>query len=335
MGDPAGIGPEITAKAWLDLRAMPHYAFALCAPPDIFTDLPFLKDIPTKRIDSLEQAATIFPDALPILALDEPINSRKPSADNAPAIIRSIERSVALCLSRQADALITNPIAKALLYQAGFSHAGHTEFLAQLTQNPPENLKIKAHKPRPVMMLTAKDLRVGLVTIHQPLKTVASAITPARIIDNAVIMIEALRRDFGIDRPRLALCGLNPHAGENGSLGDEEHRIINPAAQKLRAQGFDVTDAQSADTLFHAQARQNYDAVLAMYHDQGLIPVKTLDFYGGVNITLGLPIIRSSPDHGTAFAIAGRNQARPDSLIAAIKQARAMANQRFYSGNIS
>jgi 4-hydroxythreonine-4-phosphate dehydrogenase len=182
-----------------------------------------------------------------------------------------------------------------------------------------------------MMMLSAKNLRVALVTIHTPLHSVAKSITQERIIEAAKILDGALRTDFGIEAPRIALAGLNPHAGENGSIGSEEIEIINPAAAALRADGIDITDAQSADTLFHEEARKNYDAALCMYHDQGLIPVKTLDFHGGVNTTLGLPVIRTSPDHGTAFDIAGKGVARPDSLIQAIKAARQMADQRAIS----
>lgn len=331
MGDPAGIGPEITIKAWEALRADDQHSFAVIAPPSIFQAISQTQ--PIAIIDDISQTREAFGTALPIIALPQNLatqqlnmqrlNTHAPCASNAPAITASIERGVELCLSGQAAALITNPIAKDILYQAGFQHPGHTEYLGVLTQNhaPP-------YQRGPVMMLAAQDLRVGLVTVHMPLTNVAATLTTDMIIDKALIMLGALKIDFGIKAPRLALCGLNPHAGENGALGREEIDIINPAAQILRAQGHDVTDAQSADTLFHSEARQGYDAVLAMYHDQGLIPVKTLDFHGGVNITLGLPIIRTSPDHGTAFGIVGQNIARPDSLIAAITQARIIADNR-------
>ncbi|MEP1230404.1 MAG: 4-hydroxythreonine-4-phosphate dehydrogenase PdxA [Litorimonas sp.] len=321
MGDPAGIGPEITLKAWQALKSEPQHSFAISAPPSIFS----AENIDI--IDDISQATSRFSKALPVLPLiahsNASIITTQPSSNNAPAITSSIEQGVKLCLSQQADALITNPIAKDILYKSGFQFPGHTEYLGALTQdtNPPYNRG-------PVMMLTAQDLRVGLVTVHLPLKEVPAQITTERIVQKARVMLGALKVDFGIARPRLAICGLNPHAGESGTIGREDIDIINPAAQILRDDGHDVTDAQSADTLFHSEARQGYDAVLAMYHDQGLIPVKTLDFHGGVNVTLGLPIIRSSPDHGTAFGIAGKNIARPDSLIAAIRQARIMANNR-------
>ena len=211
-----------------------------------------------------------------------------------------------------------------MLYESGFKFPGHTEFLGHL---------VKGHDAPyakgPVMMLAAQNLRVGLATVHIPLKTAAEELSIDGIVATARVILGALKTDFGIAQPRLALTGLNPHAGETGALGREEIEIINPAAQMLRSDGYNVTDAQPADTLFHAEAREGYDAVLAMYHDQGLIPVKTLDFHGGVNITLGLPLIRTSPDHGTAFGIAGQDIARPDSLIASIRKARENADNRY------
>ena len=260
----------------------------------------------------------------PFLCIDGPAGELgQPTAKNAPSVISSIEKAVSLCLSGDADAVVTNPIAKHVLYEAGFRFPGHTEFLGSLGQGHDA-----PYAPGPVMMLAAQDLRVGLATVHVALKSAAMQLSTDTILRTARVMIGALKTDFGVKNPRLALTGLNPHAGEDGALGREEIEIINPAAQILRGEGHDVTDAQPADTLFHAEARRGYDAVLAMYHDQGLIPVKTLDFHGGVNITLGLPFIRTSPDHGTAFGIAGQGVARPDSLIAAIKTAREIANNR-------
>ena len=318
MGDPAGIGPEITLKAWQALRTAPEHAFAVIAPAEIFAKMPH------RIISDISEAKDGFGDALPILDIDgTSCAAGKPSAANAPAIIGSIERAVSLCLSGDADGIVTNPIAKHVLYEAGFKFPGHTEFLGHLSQGCPA-----PYAAGPVMMLAAQDLRVGLATVHMPLTEAAKQLTTDRILETAHVMLGALKLDFGLKSPRLALTGLNPHAGEGGALGQEEIEIINPAAKTLRSEGFDVTDAQPADTLFHAEARQTYDAVLAMYHDQGLIPVKTIDFHGGVNITLGLPFIRTSPDHGTAFGIAGQGIARPDSLIAAIKKAREIANNR-------
>jgi len=319
MGDPAGIGPEITRKAWESLRTSEDHSFAVIAPPAAFSD------VPHKVISEIAEAAGVFGSALPILAIKGgPSRSGHPDTKNAPAIIESIERGVELCLSGKADALITNPIAKHVLYNSGFAFPGHTEFLGHLSKG--HNVPYAAG---PVMMLAAQNLRVGLATVHVPLKTAAEQLSIEGITDTARVMLGALKTDFGIAQPRLAITGLNPHAGEAGTLGSEELDIINPAAQVLRSEGFDVTDAQPADTLFHAEAREGYDAVLAMYHDQGLIPVKTLDFHGGVNITLGLPFIRTSPDHGTAFGIAGQDIARPDSLIAAIRRARENADNRY------
>ena len=318
MGDPAGIGPEITVKAWQALRSSPTHIFAVIAPPAVFSD------VPHRVITSIKDAPAIFEDALPILEIDgQAATLGQPSSDNAAPIIKSIERCVALCLDGQADAIVTNPIAKHVLYEAGFGFPGHTEFLGHLSQG-----HTAPYAPGPVMMLTAQDLRVGLATVHMALKAATEQLSEDVILRTARVILGGLETDFGIENPRLALTGLNPHAGEDGSLGREEIEIINPAAQTLRNEGHDVTNAQPADTLFHAEARQGYDAVLAMYHDQGLIPVKTLDFHGGVNITLGLPFVRTSPDHGTAFGIAGQGIARPDSLIAAIKKAREIANNR-------
>jgi 4-hydroxythreonine-4-phosphate dehydrogenase len=324
MGDPAGIGPEITLKAWDALKSDPSLAFAVIATPNVLKQANKRYNHPLKIIENCQQIGEVFQTALPIL----PIGGRTPKpgypdSDHALAITESIERGVSKCLNGEADGLITNPIAKDVLYEAGFEFPGHTEYLGKLTEKaaPP-------YERGPVMMLSGGGLRVGLATVHLSLKDAAARLSSEAILRNARVIHGALQCDFGIERPRISLTGLNPHAGENGALGTEEQDIINPSARLLREEGFAVTDAQPADTLFHTEARENYDAVLAMYHDQGLIPVKTLDFHGGVNITLGLPIIRTSPDHGTAFGIAGQNKARADSLIAAIKTARELANNR-------
>jgi len=319
MGDPAGIGPEITAKAWTALRRSPEHAFAVIAPPALFAETPHAV------ISDMSEAADVFGDTLPVLAIDG--DAAKPgqsTSKHAPAILESIKMAVQLCLSKQADGIVTNPIAKHVLYDAGFRFPGHTEFLGHLAEG-----RSAPYPAGPVMMLATQNLRVGLATVHVPLSTAAQALTTDGIVQTARVILGALKMDFGIPAPRLALTGLNPHAGEGGALGREEIEIINPAAHILRSEGHDVTDAQSADTLFHAEAREGYDGVLAMYHDQGLIPVKTLDFHGGVNITLGLPFIRTSPDHGTAFGIAGQGIARADSLIAAIHTARTNADHRY------
>ena len=320
MGDPAGIGPEITVKAWNALKAQPGFTFAVIAPPRVIE----AAGGEVQTISTLAEASDVFAKAIPVLPLDGRIAiAGEPSPDHAMTITESIERAVGRCLKGEADGMVTNPIAKDILYQAGFKFPGHTEYLGELTHGT------DAPYPRgPVMMLAGGGLRVGLATVHLPLKDAAEQLSAEAILNNARVINGALKCDFGITDPRISLTGLNPHAGEGGALGMEERNIINPAARLLREEGLSVTDAQPADTLFHAEARENYDAVLAMYHDQGLIPVKTLDFHGGVNITLGLPIVRTSPDHGTAFGIAGQNKARPDSLIAAIKAARNIANNR-------
>ncbi|MDA8708474.1 4-hydroxythreonine-4-phosphate dehydrogenase PdxA [Hellea sp.] len=320
MGDPAGIGPEITIKAWNALKTHPEYAFAVIAPPRVIE----AAGGKVKAISDIAQAQDVFAKAIPVLPIEGRVaKAGEPSSDHAMTITESIERAVGRCLKGEADGLITNPISKDVLYQAGFKFPGHTEYLGDLTigTEPP-------YARGPVMMLAGGGLRVGLATVHLSLKDAAAQLSSEAILNNARVMDGALKCDFGIASPRISLTGLNPHAGEGGALGMEERNIINPAARVLREEGLNVTDAQPADTLFHAEARENYDAVLAMYHDQGLIPVKTLDFHGGVNITLGLPVVRTSPDHGTAFGIAGHNKARPDSLIAAIKAARDIANNR-------
>jgi 4-hydroxythreonine-4-phosphate dehydrogenase len=226
-------------------------------------------------------------------------------------------------LSGAVAGVVTAPIAKAPLYQAGFKFPGHTEFLGELTANVPyEGAR------GPVMMLTAQDLRVTLVTVHEPLAKVSGKLSVQAIVDAGLVTAQALARDFGIARPRIAVAGLNPHAGESGSIGREEVEVVKPAIEALRAAGVEATGPYPADTLFPAEMRARYDAVLCMYHDQALIPVKMLDFWGGVNVTLGLPIVRTSPDHGTGFDIAGRGIARPDSLIAAIRLADKIARTR-------
>ncbi|NNC36882.1 MAG: 4-hydroxythreonine-4-phosphate dehydrogenase PdxA [Acidimicrobiales bacterium] len=316
MGDPAGVGPEITQKAWQALRGQRETAFFVIGDPRFYRSV--------RAIEHPCEAAHVFANALPILPLEcASIEHGEPNEKAAPAIIKSIEQAVAFAIENTAAAIVTNPIAKDVLYRAGFKHPGHTEFLNSLTEG-----SVAPYTRGPMMMLSAKDLRVALVTIHSPLKDIADAITKDKIVKAATLLDESLRIDFGIKSPRLAMAGLNPHAGENGSIGMEEIDILNPAAEYLRTRGINITDAQSADTLFHEEARANYDAALCMYHDQGLIPVKTLDFHGGVNTTLGLPIVRTSPDHGTAFDIAGKGIARPDSLIAAIHMARQISHQR-------
>jgi 4-hydroxythreonine-4-phosphate dehydrogenase len=324
LGDPAGIGPEIIAKAWSALRGSGP-SFMVVGDYDSLAAAFPRGGGNVRRVGGPDEAIDLFADVLPVLDLPllNPVVAGKPSSRYAPAIIRWIETGVGLALSGAVCGLVTAPIAKKPLYEAGFNFPGHTEFLADLTAGAAFN-----GMRGPVMMLAAKDLRTVLVTIHLSLKAALSEITIERIVEVGRVTASALERDFGVKEPRLSLAGLNPHAGEGGSLGREEIDIINPAAARLRALGINCSDAKPADTLFHEQARQRYDAVICLYHDQALIPVKTIDFWGGVNITLGLPIIRTSPDHGVGFDIAGRGLARADSLIAAIRAAHEIAAHR-------
>ena len=271
---------------------------------------------------TLAEGAARFGEVIPVLGMpvDAPVTAGIASPANAAAVIAWIEAAARLALDGEASALVTAPIAKAPLYAAGFTFPGHTEFLGELARRDGVSA--------PVMMLASGDLRCALVTIHEPLAKVPGLISRGAIVDAGRVTASALQKDFGIVRPRLAVAGLNPHAGEAGALGREEGEIIALAAAALRAAGVDASGPHPADSLFHPEARGGYDAVLCMYHDQALIPVKMLDFWGGVNVTLGLQIVRTSPDHGVAFDIAGRGVARPDSLIAALRLAAAIAGRR-------
>ncbi len=327
MGDPAGIGPDIALLAWLRRAKDNVPAFFVVGDPTVFIDRAGLLDggesIFIQEIERAEQAAELFPNALPLLPLAHPIGpaiAGSPNAAHAAAIIASIEQSVALIADGHAAGVVTNPIAKYVLLESGFAHAGHTDFLAELAA------RHGSTDATPVMMMASKRLRAVLVTVHIALKDVPRAITKDRIMMVASIAHHALSDYFGIPRPRLAVCGLNPHAGENGALGREEIDVIAPAIEALNAQGIHATGPYSADTLFHDAARGHYDAVIAMYHDQALIPFKTLSFSDGVNVTLGLPFIRTSPDHGTAFSLAGTGHADPASFIEALRLAARMSS---------
>ncbi|MFS3134275.1 4-hydroxythreonine-4-phosphate dehydrogenase PdxA [Gluconacetobacter sacchari] len=313
MGDPAGIGPELTVAAWRALRAGGP-AFVVLGDPALY------RDVPVRVVGEAEQAAAVFAEALPILPVGLACAARagEPDGTNAPAVIDSIARAVELALGGQAGAVVTNPISKLVLKRAGFAHPGHTEYLAGLCGVP----------GREVMMLACPELRVVPVTIHVSLRRALDGLTTDEIVRCGRTTVAALRRDFGIAAPRLAVAGLNPHAGEGGVMGGEEGEIIAPAIAVLRGEGIAVTGPWPPDTMFTPPARARYDAALCMYHDQALIPLKTIDMAGGVNVTLGLPIVRTSPDHGTAFDIAGRGVADPSSLIAALKLAREMARNR-------
>ncbi len=312
-GEPAGVGPEITAKAWAELRDE--------APFFWIGDIEHLpRELPKVPISSPEEVAGVIADGLPVMhqPFNAPATHGQPAPENAAGVIKSIETAVELVKKKEASALCTNPIhKKALKDGAGFAYPGHTEFLAAL-----------GGVDRVVMMLACDALRVVPATIHIPLSDVPSALTEKLLEETIRITHAGLIRDFGIANPRLAIMGLNPHAGEGGAMGSEELTMIIPLLERLRSEGFLLTGPHSADTAFHPAARARYDAAVAMYHDQALIPIKTLDFESGVNVTLGLPFIRTSPDHGTAFDIAGTGVADPTSLIAALRMAKTMAQAR-------
>jgi 4-hydroxythreonine-4-phosphate dehydrogenase len=318
QGDPAGIGPELALKAWMLRKEQALPPFAVLSDPAFLErvaqsqgwDVPILAVEPTRIPDT-------FPKALPVLPLSASVSAQpgRPDAGAAASVVESIETAVELVRQGAASALVTNPIAKHVLYEAGFRHPGHTEFLATLASQGGDETY------HPVMMLWSEQLAVVPVTVHIPLADVPSALTTDLIVQTGRIVAREMRERFGITNPRLALAGLNPHAGENGAMGTEDGSIIAPAVDILRREGIEVAGPLPADTMFHARARSRYDAALAMYHDQALIPIKTIAFDEAVNVTLGLPFVRTSPDHGTAFDIAGQGIARPDSLIAAIKLA--------------
>jgi 4-hydroxythreonine-4-phosphate dehydrogenase len=301
MGEPAGIGPEVAVAAYKALGgAIGDHALELIGDPGVF------------RACGIDEAAPVI--ATTAKAARTP---GRPDPRNAAAVTEAIEKAVARAQGGDAAAVVTAPINKAVLAAAGFHYPGHTEFLQALTG-----------APRAVMMLASETLRVVPLTIHMPIAGVPRAITAEAIVETGEIMLAALRRDFGIAAPRLAVAGLNPHAGEDGVLGGEDAAVIAPAVAALKARGHDVRGPLPADTMFHAEARARYDAALCMYHDQALIPIKTLSFWDGVNVTLGLPIVRTSPDHGTAFDIAGTGKADVRSMIAAIRMAAKMADAR-------
>lgn len=321
MGEPAGIGGEITLRAWLDRREGTPPFYLIDDPERLGALAKRLGwHVPVRSIEHPEQAAAVFGAELPVSPVGLPIHAQPgcPHSGDAPAIIGAIDAAVRDVRKGAAAALVTNPINKDSLYRAGFRHPGHTEYLAELAGTG----------GTPIMMLVCQELRVVPVTIHMALRKAINALSASAIVEAGRITDAALRRDFGLAAPILAIAGLNPHAGEAGALGREEIEIIEPAATALREAGIEVRGPLPPDTMFHAEARRTYDAAICMYHDQALIPLKTIDFYGGVNVTLGLPFIRTSPDHGTAFAIAGRGIARPESLIAALRLAGEMAARR-------
>lgn len=318
MGDPAGVGPQITCAAWEALHHDPAATFFVIGPKPLYEN-----KVPVEEISSPKDASSVFARALPLLSIEDfkLAKAGVPDPATAPGIIASIREAVAFAKAGQVSGVVTNPINKALLYGAGFKHPGHTEYIAALCDDADKSF-------RPVMLLAGGGLKVALATIHMPLIEVAGALSTETLVGLGRIVDHAMRQDFGIVAPRLAFTGLNPHAGESGTIGREEVDTINPAAEQLRTQGIHMSDARPADTVFAETLDGQFDAVIAMTHDQGLIPVKTLDFWGGVNITLGLPIVRTSPDHGTGYDAAAKGHARADSLIAAIRAARQIATNR-------
>jgi 4-hydroxythreonine-4-phosphate dehydrogenase len=322
-GEPAGIGPDITIKAWLRRSELKLPPFYWLGDSGLLRDRAKTLGLDIRLADIRpEDALATFPDALPVVATGSIAKARpgQPDDTSADAAISSIRQAVADVSAGRAAAVVTNPIAKSVLYRAGFPHPGHTEFLAELAASG-------GHTPQPVMMLWSPALAVVPVTIHVPLQEAITLLTHDLIVSTARIVFADLKARFGLANPRLVLSGLNPHAGEDGTLGTEELQIVTPAIETLRAEGIDVRGPLPADTMFHDAARKTYDCAICMYHDQALIPIKTVAFDDAVNVTLGLPFIRTSPDHGTAFDIAGTGRANPSSLIAALRLAARMALQ--------
>jgi len=322
LGEPAGIGPELTLIIWQRRAELELPRFYIVGDPD------FLRrraerlglDVPL-RVVAPEAAGAAFASALPVVALDVEATAEpgRPDRSSAPAAIASIRRAVSDVLTGKAAAVVTNPVAKNVLYSSGFAEPGHTEFLAGLVHEATGKVL------RPVMMLWSPELAVVPVTIHLPLKDIFRQLSTELVVETGRVVARDLRTRFRIAHPRLAVAGLNPHAGENGALGEEDRTIVGPAVARLIANGIDARGPLPADSLFHANARAGYDVALCMYHDQALIPIKTLAFDHAVNVTLGLPLVRTSPDHGTAFDIAGKGVADPTSLVAALKLAAQLA----------
>lgn len=318
LGDPAGVGPEIVAKAWAARhhRTLPPF-FAVGDARSVSR----VWDGPVATIRDVREAATVFVDALPILGVQDAgeIVPGVPDTEGARCALQSLEMAVGLVREGAARALVTGPVSKSQLYAIGFTYPGQTEFVAE---------RCGVSRDNAVMMLAGPDLRVVPMTTHVPLADVPGLLTIELIVAKARATVRGLQRNFGIEQPRLVLAGLNPHAGEGGAIGREEIDVMEPALALLRAEGIDIGGPFSADTLFHPRARARYDAALCAYHDQALVPIKTLFFDDGVNMTLGLPIVRTSPDHGTAFAIAGQDCAHPGAMIAAIAMAGEAAERR-------
>ena len=318
LGDPAGIGPEIVARAWehRDEAGLPCF-FAIGDRRSIAA----VWHGPIETLATPGDAESVFDRALPLVQVDDPgdIVPGDPNLAGARCALDALEIAVGLARTDAAAGIVTGPVSKAQLYAIGFTYPGQTEFIAE---------RCGVARGNVAMMLAGPSLRTVPITIHTAIADVPAALTTELIVARARVVARGLQRDFGIAHPRLAFAGLNPHAGEGGTLGREELDIIAPALEQLRAEGIDAVGPLSADTMFHAEARARYDAAMCMYHDQALIPIKTLDFYEGVNVTLGLPIIRTSPDHGTAFGIAGSGQAHARAMCAAITMAGECAQRR-------
>ena len=318
LGDPAGVGPEIVAKAWdaRHSRALPPF-FAIGDTRSVAA----IWSGPVRRIGDVRETAGVFDHALPVLTVQDAgvILPGQPDTEGARCALQSLETAAGLVRSGAARALVTGPVSKAQLYAIGFDYPGQTEFVAERCGVSSENA---------VMMLAGPGLRVVPLTTHVPLSRVSGLLTVELIVAKARVTVRGLQRNFGLEQPRLVIAGLNPHAGEGGAIGREEIDVIAPAVAQLQAEGIDITGPYAADTLFHPRARARYDVALCPYHDQALVPLKTLFFDDGVNMTLGLPIVRTSPDHGTAFAIAGQDRAEPGAMIAAIAMAAECADRR-------
>lgn len=337
MGEPAGIGTELLLKAWQHFRSTPEGqgpSFFLIDDPVRVEKVARALDlsVPIATLNDVGRAQALFSQALPVMSLAgdelEGLNKTEfgqPQIETASAVISSLERAVRLTAEKKAAGIVTLPIQKEILAKAGFSHPGHTEYLQQATRE----LEMPFGGERgAVMILTAGPFRVVPLTVHVPLRDVPDLITPERIIRTATIVYQSIQRDYGIPAPRIAISGLNPHAGEAGQIGEEEIKVIIPAIKSLQENGMDVIGPFPADTMFHEEARSQYHVAICMYHDQALLPIKTAAFHAAVNTTLGLPIVRTSPDHGTGLDIAGKGLARPDSLINAIYTADRIALDR-------
>ncbi|HKQ95144.1 MAG TPA: 4-hydroxythreonine-4-phosphate dehydrogenase PdxA [Aestuariivirgaceae bacterium] len=322
MGEPAGIAPDITLDAWLALRHDPDIRFFYLGDPDLLERRARVlkRTVPIAAIAGPAAAAAAFPTALPVLPIELAAVGTPGalSSDDARAVERSLLRALDLVLAGEASAIVTNPVHKRSLYGAGFAHRGHTDFFGVESRR-------RGYDAEPVMMMLARDLRTVPLTVHVPIKDVPSLLSADLIVTQTRVVAQGLKAYFGLPRPRIAIAGLNPHAGEEGTMGGEEKTLIVPAIERLKRDGLDVSGPHSADALFHDDARHQFDAVMCMYHDQALIPVKTLAFHEGVNATLGLPFVRTSPDHGTALSLAGTGKANPSSLVHAVRLAWAMA----------